>query len=63
MNNHITELGFDLQDTWVIHVLVLFFDMSSMGYGTTRHLRTFGRLVLELNSCTVSIGSCSYLCI
>ena len=38
----------------VIDVLGLFFDMLSMGFYTTRHWQTFGRLVQELNICTVA---------
>ena len=48
-----TECSFDSQDTWVIDVLALFLDISSMGVCTTRHWQTSGRLVHELNVCTV----------
>ena len=43
----------DLQATWVIGVLGLFFDMLSLGASTTRHWQTSGRLVQELDVCTV----------
>ena len=49
MDDLTTERSFDLQATWVIHVLVLFFNMLS----TNRHCRTSGRLVQELNVCTL----------
>ena len=40
----------------VIDVLGLFFDMLSMGFYTTRHWQTSGRLVQELNIGTVCRG-------
>ena len=39
--------------TWVIDVLSLFFDMSSVGVCTTKPHKTSGRLLQELNVCTV----------
>ena len=41
----------------VIDVLGLFFDISSMEFYTTRHWLTSGRLVQELDFCTVVIGT------
>ena len=43
----------DLQDTWVIDVLDLAFHMLSMCVCKTRQWQTYGRLVQELNACTV----------
>ena len=45
-----------LSDSYVkvIDVLGLFFDMLSMGFYTTRHWQTSGRLVQELDVCTVA---------
>ena len=50
----------------VIDVLGLFFDMLSMGFRTTRQSQTSGRLVQEVNGCTVALffklrGSLAYL--
>ena len=53
MDDPIAERGFDSQATWVLGVLGVFFDMLSMGVCTTRHCQTSGRLVQELNVCTV----------
>ena len=53
MDDLTTELIFNSKATWVIDVLDLFFDMLSMGVSTTGHWRTSGRLVQELNVCTV----------
>ena len=39
----------------VIDVLGLFFDMLSMGFRTTRQSQTSGRLVQEVNGCTVLV--------
>ena len=39
----------------VIDVLGFFFDMLSMGFFTTRHYQTSGRLVQELDVCTVLV--------
>ena len=50
----ITEHSFDSQATWVIDVLILFFDMSAMGFCTTRHCQASGPLVQESNVCTVA---------
>ena len=44
---------FSSQATWVIDVLGLCFDMLSMGVLKNRHWHTSGRLVQELNLCTV----------
>ena len=57
MYHLITERSFDLQATWVSYVLGFYlFDMLSMGFCTTRYWQTSGRLVQELNVCTV-VGS------
>ena len=56
-----TDCGFDSQTTRVIVVLGLFFDRLSMGVCITGHCQTSGRLVLELNGCTVVKGSWSRL--
>ena len=44
------ERSFDSQPSWVID---LFLNMFCMGVCTTRHGQTSGRLVQELNVCTV----------
>ena len=41
------------QAAWVIDVLGLFFDMPCSADCTTRQCEAFGRLVQELNVCTV----------
>ena len=56
MNDLTTERSFDSQATCVIDAICLFFDMLSMGVCTTRHWQTSGRLVQELNVCTVYIS-------
>ena len=48
-----TESSFDSQASWVIDVLCLYSNMLSLGVCTTRHWQTSGRLVQELNVCTV----------
>ena len=48
------ERSLDSQGKWFIDVLGLFSDMLSMGVCTTRHWQTSGRLVQELNVCTVT---------
>ena len=48
-----TERSFNSQATCVVDVLGLFFDMLSMGFCTTGHWQTSGRLVQELNIRTV----------
>ena len=46
--------SYDLQATWVVDVQMAYFcDILSMGVCTTRHWKTSGRLVQELNACTV----------
>ena len=45
--------SFDSQTSCVINVFGLFFDILSMGFYTTRHWQTSGRLVQELDVCTV----------
>ena len=50
-----TEHSFDWQASWIIVVLGLFYDMSSMNVCTIRHWQTSSRLVQELNVCTVFI--------
>ena len=49
-----TEHGFDSQATCYIDVPGFFFDTLSMGVCTTRLWQTPGRLVQELNVCTVA---------
>ena len=44
---------FYLQATWFIDVPGLFSDMLPIGVCTTVHWHTYGRLVQELNVCTV----------
>ena len=44
---------FDSQAAWVIDVLDLCFDMLSMDVCTTRYSQTSGRLMQELNVCTI----------
>ena len=63
MHDLTTEHSFDSQVTWVIHVLGLLFDILSMDVCTTRHYRTSGRLVQELDVCTVELllRICKYL--
>ena len=53
MHDLTTECSFDAQATWVIDVLSLSIDMPSMVVCTTRHWETSGRLVQEINVCTV----------
>ena len=56
MDDLTIEHSFDSQATWIIDVLGLFFDMLPIGVCTTGHLQTSGRLVQELNICTVYSG-------
>ena len=62
MDKLTTEFSFDLQATWVIDVLGLFYDMLSMDICTTMYWEMSGRLVQELNVCTgyFSYKSCWY---
>ena len=55
MDDLTTERRLDLKALWVIEMHCLFVDMLSIGICTTRHWRTSGRLVQELNVCTVSL--------
>ena len=48
-----TERSFYSQATWIIDVLSFIILMFSMGVCITRHLLTSGRLVQELDVCTV----------
>ena len=48
-----TYHSFDSQATRFIDVFRLFLDMSFMGVCTTRHSQTSGRLIQELNICTI----------
>ena len=48
-----TERSFDSQAPWVFGVLDLFLDILFLGLCTTRLWQTSGRLVQELNVCTV----------
>ena len=54
MDDLTTERSVDLQATWAIDLPGLFLDMLSMGVFTTRHRKTSGRLMQELNVRTVS---------
>ena len=53
MEDITTECSFDSQATCIIAVLGLFVDMLSMGVSTISHWRTSGRLVQQLDVCTV----------
>ena len=53
MDDLTTERSFDSQASCVINVFGLFFDILPMGARKTRLLQTSGRLVQELNVCTV----------
>ena len=53
MDELTTERSFDSEDTWLIDVSGLFFDILSMDVCKARHGQTSGRLVHELNVCTV----------
>ena len=53
MDDLTTENTFHLQATWFIDVIVLYFDMLPIGLCTAVHWHTSGRLVQELNVCTV----------
>ena len=57
MDDLTTESSFDSQFIWVFDVLGLFFDMLSMGVSTTSYWQASGRLVQELNVCTVDRGT------
>ena len=59
MFNLTTEGTFHLQAKCVFDVLGLFLNLKSMVVCTTRHCQTSGRLVQELNVCTVSWTWCS----
>ena len=48
-----TKNSFGLQAMWVIGLLVLFFDIFSLGICTPRHWQASGRLVQEINVGTV----------
>ena len=56
MDGLITQRSFDSEAMWGIDVLGLFVDMLSMGVCTTTHWQTSGRLVQELNVCTVYVS-------
>ena len=56
-----TTRTFVSKDMWVIGVLRLFFELLSTSVFTTRHLQTSGRLVHELNVCTVLINECVFV--
>ena len=49
------ERSFGSQATWFIDVLGLFFDMLTMGVCTAGHWQTSGRLVQEINVCTLAL--------
>ena len=51
------NLALIVQATWVVDVAVLYVDTIFIAARTTRHLRTSGRLVQELNVCTVDHSS------
>ena len=57
-----TERDLDSQATLAIDVFGLYFEMLSTGVCTTRHWQTTGRLVQELNDCTL-FSRCSHDCI
>ena len=57
-----TELCLDSQATWVIDVFGFFFDNLSMGVCTTRNWQMSGRLVQELNACTVDNAAMKRKC-
>ena len=54
MNDHTTERSFGSQAMWFIDVL-RFFYMLSVGFCTTSQWQTSGRLVQELNVCTLCL--------
>ena len=60
MDDLTTERSFDLQATLVIDVISLFFiymhHMFVQERLSTRHGQTYGRLVQELNGCTIGPG-------
>ena len=56
-----TKRSFDLQATWVVDVFYLFFDMSPIGVCTIEHWHVSGRLVHELNACTVGCDTEYYV--
>ena len=60
MDDLTTDHIFDPQATWVIGVLGYFLTLS-MGVCTTRHWQTSGRLVQELNVCTVHVLQLSHV--
>ena len=51
--------SFDSQASRDTDVLGLFFDLLPMGLCTTRHWQSSGRLVQELNICTVDVKICN----
>ena len=51
--------GFDSKLRWPLMCLAYFFDIQSICVYTTRHWQTSGRLVQELNVCTVAVF-CEY---
>ena len=53
-NDLTAERNVNSQATWVIYALGLLFDVLSMDVSTTRHWQISGRLVHELNVCTVA---------
>ena len=53
MDDLTTETSFDSQATRVIGVFDLCFDVYSIGDCTAGHWKTSGRLVQDLNGCTV----------
>ena len=53
MDDLTTVRSFDLQHTWVIDMLGLYFDILSMVVCTPRHGQTSGQLAQELIVCTV----------
>ena len=48
-----TKRNFDWEVTWALDVLGSFIDMLSICMCTTRHWQTSGRLVQEVNVCTI----------
>ena len=54
MDDLTTERSFDSQAPWVIDVLRIYVDILPLSVCTTRYWKTSGRLVQELNACTVA---------
>ena len=59
MDDLTTERSFNSPATWVSGVLGLLFDMLPMDVCTTRHCQASGRLLQEINVCTVNTKNAS----